>query len=776
EITGEYSDTTTYECCGDDDGEYYRFSEVAHSPGHKGHVEEIADDNSIVCCDNINDCVYQNTCYDSGSFLDTDGNDESDAMCYSGKWYDADTNQNYCSQSEADSDFPYCNGNECWVKAGEITGEYSDTTTYECCGDDPNEFYISWNQNYLNQEKKACCDNSNDCVDLDGNCQLYQYETGDLCSDGIDNDCDGLIDCEDDSCTCGTYGPDKTICNGIAKYNNGFYGALSVKKDSMTFGNFDYCSDILGDNSPCLIAENNRNSQIKCGNSDEEIFGICYQDSCDKISTTNFEISVTGDYSCETYNPPKFKHEDTLKLDLSFIPEMSSLNSWNFFAECKLEDSKTGFIDYTNSWIVGYKDSKTTTKLSYVLDDSLLEPELVKGSDITLDLSCYIYTDLFANNGWQVSDIISKELIITAACNDECLIENQVISDGTTNSDLGGNYPCYYCNPELNQFNWTIHMDGERCNSLERLGASSNDEAGLCCQGECSTLSMTNFGIESEHTSADEKKAFWLDMSCLKGNKVGQIKCENSGDLVCDNLRCMDEDQDDGFWDLDYDDYIEYKNYEPLCDQDSDCDSSDGFYICSDNCFCKKVTECTINDKKYLDTKSNPDNPCQICNVSNSITKWSNLKEDTPCGEWKCSSDKAYYRTTSQDAIYGVLGACEWHDSISEMQCTGVSDFVCADSDLKDLSHGTQKIACQAECDSPYDEDDDGNSCLCLESVSDDCTSGCEWKNPCEGIEIIDKIFYCGESDNLCPEDFTDPNSQQSPNCNTENYCNDPDC
>jgi len=82
---------------------------------------------------------------------------------------------------------------------GTLTFTRWDTGTIAyCCGDDASEFYRAYP---LNLSITACCNESGECADADGNCQVGEEETEALCSDGIDNDCDGLIDCQDTNCT-----------------------------------------------------------------------------------------------------------------------------------------------------------------------------------------------------------------------------------------------------------------------------------------------------------------------------------------------------------------------------------------------------------------------------------------------------------------------------------------------------------------------------------------------------------------------------------------------
>jgi len=67
-----------------------------------------------------------------------------------------------------------------------------------CCGDEPDEFYKI---NPSNPSQMGCCNGTNSCIDAAGQCQVGLEETEALCMDGIDNDCDSLVDCADTNCT-----------------------------------------------------------------------------------------------------------------------------------------------------------------------------------------------------------------------------------------------------------------------------------------------------------------------------------------------------------------------------------------------------------------------------------------------------------------------------------------------------------------------------------------------------------------------------------------------
>lgn len=90
-----------------------------------------------------------------------------------------------------------CEVNGCSCGTLTFTRWDAGTSAY-CCGDDASEFYRAYS---LNLSITACCNESGECADVDGTCQAGVEETEALCNDGIDNDCDGLIDCQDTNCT-----------------------------------------------------------------------------------------------------------------------------------------------------------------------------------------------------------------------------------------------------------------------------------------------------------------------------------------------------------------------------------------------------------------------------------------------------------------------------------------------------------------------------------------------------------------------------------------------
>ncbi|NQV09420.1 hypothetical protein HQ529_06220 [Candidatus Woesearchaeota archaeon] len=171
EIVGEYTDTTTEMCCGDDASE--EFSSF-------GKSISIAWDHSDVdiCCDG-NSCVdpFTSTCEPVGQKEFSGQTDDKYAYCSgSTNWADCDggtTATPICSIPDGS-----------YVPAGEIVGEYEDLETIEFCGDDDGEYYRH-NQNGDDFGGDGCCNSDTDCVyyntswnDAEGGHPMTCFSTG----------------------------------------------------------------------------------------------------------------------------------------------------------------------------------------------------------------------------------------------------------------------------------------------------------------------------------------------------------------------------------------------------------------------------------------------------------------------------------------------------------------------------------------------------------------------------------------------------------------------
>jgi len=132
-----------------------------------------------------------------------------DSIPESSTCIDRDTNIDACTDSTCSA--------LVWTNAGEIDRSFQTAiweypfevenpppgnivgTAVECCGDDSSENYISTTIGATTYS--TCCDSANKCVDQNNICRENVNEnTVALCSDGIDNNCNGLTDCQESSC------------------------------------------------------------------------------------------------------------------------------------------------------------------------------------------------------------------------------------------------------------------------------------------------------------------------------------------------------------------------------------------------------------------------------------------------------------------------------------------------------------------------------------------------------------------------------------------------
>ncbi len=140
------------QCCGDDANEN-RITEMGATDGS----------NSDACCNAVDKCVDDNTCYPSNSGAaschDTGSSASTDEYCDTNTWHDDDDAQNYCDA---------CVGVGRYNIGGEIGS---------CCGDDPSENVLWEAGDTDGVNSNACCNSGSDCVD-DNTC----YSSG-SCTD-----------------------------------------------------------------------------------------------------------------------------------------------------------------------------------------------------------------------------------------------------------------------------------------------------------------------------------------------------------------------------------------------------------------------------------------------------------------------------------------------------------------------------------------------------------------------------------------------------------------
>src|SRR3989338_9108059 len=138
-------------CCGDDSQEDYRFCRKSPNVAFSC----VSSDKSC-CTVTGGGCVYQGSCYPTEGVYNLpvpSGGDSELVYCDDLQWLDCD---------ELASPSTYCG---CpYVVAGESgVGEYTDTSTQDCCGDDANEYYNAANGKCYKSAASApvCGDNAN---------------------------------------------------------------------------------------------------------------------------------------------------------------------------------------------------------------------------------------------------------------------------------------------------------------------------------------------------------------------------------------------------------------------------------------------------------------------------------------------------------------------------------------------------------------------------------------------------------------------------------------
>jgi len=161
------------QCCGDDSLENFNDRKTDKTCSGNNCPSFTRSSSDVACCPNAGSgtfCVYNGNCYDYTNFLTVSGSkhfcETTSLYGTPGTWYDPDTMR--LGGGEDVLMCEYMSGMNP-ANAGESNvGEYSDTTTLECCGDDANEYYAQLCPGVSGSRK--CCNSSGDKVDASGNC------------------------------------------------------------------------------------------------------------------------------------------------------------------------------------------------------------------------------------------------------------------------------------------------------------------------------------------------------------------------------------------------------------------------------------------------------------------------------------------------------------------------------------------------------------------------------------------------------------------------------
>ncbi len=287
-------------CCGDDANEHLN-TELRHFMPSTYDIDFVNAEN--VCCDQESDCVAGASCFATNSIhrgLNQGGGDNiSYCIGSPGRWLDCDAGDAADNQCDGVCSVGGVEPSNL-VKAGELgVGEYPDTTTYGCCGDDANEVYVEDGPG-----APKCCQSGKTYVDAAGVCQLTPPE---ICDDinNTDEDKDGDANCADTECL-GQTGPppdNRKCCKIEGEIESEVHVGCSLDEtclaneciDAKTGGEtccMNYCECLGAVAASCAVNINSIDQCDKLEYDSITIIDKCITPSC------LIEVQETALYNC----------------------------------------------------------------------------------------------------------------------------------------------------------------------------------------------------------------------------------------------------------------------------------------------------------------------------------------------------------------------------------------------------------------------------------------------------------------------------------------------
>lgn len=459
------------------------------------------------------------------------------------------------------------------------------------------------------------------------------------------------------------------------------------------------------------------------------------------------EVVVDGDDEIVCDGDVEFVCEGCL-IDDKCYPD-GVMNPGNVCQICDVETDATGWADNDG----------------YACDDELY----CNGSDTCGEGTCSVHAGDPCDGGLLCEE--SSDSCVTNC--DGCYIESYCYPDGTVNQDN----LCEKCDVSTSVDSWSFD-DGKACDDGEYCNGSDTCKDGACAEhsgSPCDDDELWCNGVEYCDEENDQ---------CLHSLGEGE-RCPDDG-YWCNGDESCDEDNDVCVHSTSKDERCpeddSWCNGAEYCDEDTDsCVSvyeggnrcvDDGYYCtgtescdeaqdkcvssgspCSNPELCREEDDscvllcpgCTINDVCYGDGQVNPANVCQICNIENSSTAWSD--NDVPCDD-------------------GTF--CNGPDTCSEQTCKVHSGNPCPDDGL--WCTGAESCNDDTDsCESDYSDSnprcaDDGAWCNGHEYCDDDLD---ECKSVYPGMtRCADDGFFCTGDENC--------NEANDICTHTGNPCSDP--
>ena len=232
------------------------------------------------------------------------------------------------------------------------------------------------------------------------------------------------------------------------------------------------------------------------------------------------------------------------------------------------------------------------------------------------------------------------------------------------------------CSPQTHECIRRLIADGTVCDDSNACTDNDQCQSGSC-KGDAVVCQQPSDSCQSASCQPEK--------GCVITKKTDGLDCDDS-DPCTERDTCLDG---------------HCQGRAMLCDDKLDCTTD----TCSrGRCLHNLVTGyCEINEKCYKDGDSNPDNPCETCDVKISSTVWQPVKDGSNAGGTAiCYHGKACNPVENcrvldcgDDGCGGICGKCGKHYQCESGKC--VFQTYCGDG-ICDATKNENCASCPADC------------------------------------------------------------------------------